>query len=51
MPTFCMPADWWRIETPAEFNVFYFGYDVMESSMEKMREVDPCFELPQDFYH
>jgi len=38
------------IETPQEFSHFNWGHDIVRSSVELVREVDPEFELPEGFF-
>lgn len=37
-------------ETPQEFSHFNWGHDIVRSSVDLVKEVDPEFELPGDFF-
>ena len=38
------------IETPEEFSVFNWGHDIVQTTIDLVREADPPFELPEGFF-
>ena len=38
------------IETPEEFSVFNWGHDIVQATIDLVRELDPPFELPEGFF-
>jgi hypothetical protein len=39
-----------RVETPADIFQYAYGFDVVKDTIEAMREYQPDFQLPRDFF-
>jgi hypothetical protein len=37
-------------ESPREFSEYNFGYDAIQDSINRMRELDPLFQVPPGFF-